>query len=626
MLFLHFIHLLLLGLGVAAKTHVFHYNATYVDANPDGTFQRRMIGINNEWPVPTIRVRKNDRVQIHLTNGLGDRNTSLHFHGLFMKGNNAMDGPEMVTQCPIPPGYTFTYDFIVADQAGTYWYHSHSGSQYADGLRGLFIIEDDLPFEFDEEVTLSMADYYHLESPEIMKKFKSRYNPTGAEPIPQNSLLNDTKNLTWSVQQDTTYLVRLVNMGLFASQYLYIEDHKFTIVEIDGILVKPVEVDSLYIAVAQRYSILVHTKKANKNFRLVNIIDETMLDVLPQDLQVISTNWVQYDTNGELPAPLKNGAGSFEKLVKSLNPCDDFKLQPLDKVALLEEPDYQISLDFTMDNLGDGVNYAFFNNITYTPPKVPTLMSVFSSGEHASEAVIYGSNTNTFVLGHNEVVEIVVNNMDPGKHPFHLHGHVFQVIYRSPEGDDEENPIVYDPSNPEHHVFPEYPMIRDTIEVNANGFIIIRFKSDNPGVWFFHCHVDWHLEQGLAITLVEAPKEILKQNISQNHFDACVQGSVPSVGNAAANNIEWFDLTGENRQFVPLPEGFTTKGYLALLACTIVAVYGVFTIYKYGIEDVNSESNEATMTKLYQILHKHNALDSEQEEAFLRSENYERSE
>jgi iron transport multicopper oxidase len=621
MLFLHFIYLLLLGLGVAAKTHVFHYNATYVDANPDGTFQRRMIGINNEWPVPTIRVRKNDRVQIHFTNGLGDRNTSLHFHGLFMKGNNAMDGPEMVTQCPIPPGFTFTYDFIVADQAGTYWYHSHSGSQYADGLRGLFIIEDDLPFEFDEEVILSMADYYHLESPEIMKKFKSRYNPTGAEPIPQNSLLNDTKNLTWSVQQDTTYLVRLVNMGLFASQYLYIEDHKFTIVEIDGILVKPVEVDSLYIAVAQRYSILVHTKKANKNFRLVNIIDETMLDVLPQDLQVISTNWVQYNKNGELPAPLENGAGSFEKLVESLNPYDDFKLQPLDKVALLEEPDYQISLDFTMDNLGDGVNYAFFNNITYTPPKVPTLMTVLSSGEHASEAVIYGSNTNTFVLGHNEVVEIVINNMDPGKHPFHLHGHAFQVIYRSPEGDDEENPIVYDPSNPKHHEFPEYPMIRDTIEVNANGFIIIRFKSDNPGVWFFHCHVDWHLEQGLAITLVEAPKEILKQNISQNHFDACIQGKVPFEGNAAANNVEWFDLNGENRQFVPLPEGFTTKGYFALLVCTIVAVYGVFTIYKYGIEDVNSESNEATMTKLYQILHKYNALDSEQEEAFLRSEN-----
>lgn len=622
MLFLHLLYALVLGLGVSAKTHVFHFNATYVDANPDGTFARRMIGINNEWPVPTIRVRKNDRVQIHFTNGLDDRNSSLHFHGLFMKGNNAMDGPEMVTQCPVPPGFTFVYDFTVEDQAGTFWYHSHSGSQYADGLRGLFIIEDDLPFEYDEEVSLTLADYYHKESPAVMKKFLNRYNPTGAEPIPQNALLNDTRNLTWSVQPDTTYFLRVVNVGLFAAQYLYIEDHTFTIVEIDGILVSPVEVDSLYITVAQRYGVLLHTKKSGKNVRLVNVIDQIMLDVLPLDLQVISTNWIKYN-DGELPAPLPNGGDSFEKLIDALNPYDDFNLRPLDNVPLLPEPDYQIALDFAMDNLGDGVNYAFFNDVTYTLPKVPTLMTVLSAGKHAENPLIYGSNTNTFVLGHNEVIEIVVNNMDPGKHPFHLHGHAFQVIYRSPEGEDDDNPIVYDPTNPEHHEFPEYPMIRDTVQIKANGFVIIRFKSDNPGVWFFHCHVDWHLEQGLAITLVEAPQEILKQNISQNHFDACVQAKVPYEGNAAGNKDDWFNLEGENIQVAPLPEGFTLKGYIALLLCTLVAIYGVFTIYKYGIEDVNSESNEATMAKLYKILHQHNALDSEQEEAFLNTQNRE---
>ncbi|KAL6024332.1 ferroxidase fet3, partial [Candidozyma auris] len=149
-----------------------------------------------------------------------------------------MDGPEHVTQCPIPPGHTFTYNFTVDDQAGTYWYHSHSGSQYSDGLRGMFIIEEEsrdlYPFTFDEEVPLTVCDWYHAQSSDIMSQFLSRYNPTGAEPIPQNSLFNDTRNVTWNVEPDKTYFLRIVNMGMFVpANNLYIENHTFTIVEVD---------------------------------------------------------------------------------------------------------------------------------------------------------------------------------------------------------------------------------------------------------------------------------------------------------------------------------------------------------------------------------------------------------
>lgn len=63
---------------------------------------------------------------------------------------------------------------------------------------------------------------------------------------------------------------------------------------------------------------------------------------------------------------------------------------------------------------------AFFNGITYVSPKVPTLYTALSVGELATNPVVYGSNTNSFVLKHNEVIEIVLNNLDPGKHPFHL--------------------------------------------------------------------------------------------------------------------------------------------------------------------------------------------------------------
>lgn len=81
------------------------------------------------WPLPTLRVQKGDTVNLYLINGFDDRNTSLHFHGMFQNGSSQMDGPEMVTQCPIPVGETMLYNFTVADQVGSFWYHSHTSGQ-----------------------------------------------------------------------------------------------------------------------------------------------------------------------------------------------------------------------------------------------------------------------------------------------------------------------------------------------------------------------------------------------------------------------------------------------------------------------------------------------------------------
>jgi iron transport multicopper oxidase len=61
-------------------------------------------------------------------------------------------------------------------------------------------------------------------------------------------------------------------------------------------------------------------------------------------------------------------------------------------------------------------NYAFFNDITYVRPVVPTLYTVMTAGELATNAEIYGTDTHSFVLEHNQVIEMVVNNHDTGKH------------------------------------------------------------------------------------------------------------------------------------------------------------------------------------------------------------------
>ena len=68
------------------------------------------------------------------------------------------------------------------------------------------------------------------------------------------------------------------------------------------------------------------------------------------------------------------------------------------------------------------------------------------------------------------------------RHPFHLHGHAFQVVSRS----EEEAGTYIDGGD-----MPATPMRRDTVLVRPNGNLALRFKADNPGVWLFHCHIEW---------------------------------------------------------------------------------------------------------------------------------------
>lgn len=567
---------------VNAKTHTWYFKTGWVDANPDGVQERKVIGFNDTWPLPTLRVKKGDRINLYLINGFDTANTSLHFHGMFQNGSSQMDGPEMVTQCPIPAGETMLYNFTVSDQVGTFWYHSHTKGQLGDGMRAPFIIEDDeYPFDFDEEVVLSLSDWYHDSSDDLIKTFLDRYNPTGAEPIPSNLLFNETRNNSWVVEPNKTYFVRIVNIGGFVTQYLWMEDHEFEVVEVDGIYVEKNKTDMLYITVAQRYGVLIKTKNStDKNYAMMSKFDDTMLDVIPDELQLNSTNYIIYDEDKAKPEEYK--VDSIDDFL------DDFYLTPLNKEKLYDDADQTITVDVTMDNLGDGVNYAFFNNITYVKPKLPPLMTVLSSGEYATNELVYGTNTHTYVLQDNDVIDIVLNNGDTGRHPFHLHGHVFQLIARGSAVDDDDDPVTY--ADVEDDVeFPEYPMMRDTVYVEPQSYMVIRFKADNPGVWFFHCHIEWHLIQGLALVLVEAPLQIQedpRQELQEDVKKHCEMLDMPYKGNAAGNSKDYLDLTGQNVQVKALPAGFTARGIVALVFSCVAGFLGIAMIAIYGMADI----------------------------------------
>jgi FtsP/CotA-like multicopper oxidase with cupredoxin domain len=117
---------------------------------------------NGQVPGPQIRVKEGDRVRINLRNNL-EESTAIHFHGV--ETPNDQDGVPFITQPPVKPGESHTYEFIVPN-AGSHMYHSHhnSAKQVGMGLLGAFIVDprNPRPIEkVDVDYTMILNDGYH---------------------------------------------------------------------------------------------------------------------------------------------------------------------------------------------------------------------------------------------------------------------------------------------------------------------------------------------------------------------------------------------------------------------------------------------------------------------------------
>jgi len=164
-------------------------------------------------------------------------------------------------------------------------------------------------------------------------------NPDGAEPVPYNALMNEELSPQFPVVAGKTYLFRIINMAAFSQFFLHFDQHTMTIVEVDGIYTQPTVVSDLYIATAQRYSVLVTMKAtATKNFAILAAADTDKYDNVPSYLSPNVTGSLVYDKTK--PIPLEAPA------VQSFNTMDDFTMVPLDRAPLLAgKPDTSIVLD-----------------------------------------------------------------------------------------------------------------------------------------------------------------------------------------------------------------------------------------------------------------------------------------
>ncbi|OBZ65410.1 Laccase-4 [Grifola frondosa] len=444
------------------------------DIAPDG-YTRAAVLTNSVFPGPLITGNMGDNFQINviddLTNATMLKTTTIHWHGLFQKGTSWADGPAFVTQCPIASGNSFLYDFDVPDQAGTFWYHSHLSTQYCDGLRGPLVVYDpndpyaDLYDVDDDSTVITLADWYH-----IAARLGAAF-PAGPDSILINGLGRavdgDTTNLTViSVEQGKRYRIRLISMSC---------DPNFTF-----------SIDTVFV--------YTYCKPDGRQ----------LLD--PADPNVGNTGFDNGINSAILRYSGAEDADPTSNQTTSVAALDEADLVPLVNAtapgeAVVGGVDYALNLDFNFN----GSNY-FINDATFTPPTVPVLLQILSGAQTAQDLLPNGS---VYTLPSNSTIEISMPgtaNAPGTPHPFHLHGHTFSVVRVA--GSDTYN---YD-----------NPVQRDTVSTGVAGDnVTIRFTTDNPGPWFLHCHIDFHLQAGFAIVFAEDAADIATETVPDSWSDLC---------------------------------------------------------------------------------------------------------
>ncbi|KAL1839341.1 hypothetical protein VTJ49DRAFT_1637 [Mycothermus thermophilus] len=534
--FRHLLLFLVLWIGGAsADTVTYDWNITWVWASPDG-FAREVIGVNNQWPCPLIEATVGDTVVINLYNQLGNQTCGLHFHGIDQANTPWMDGPSGVTQCGVPPDTSLKYQFTV-DHPGTYWYHSHAPGQYPDGLRGPIVFHDpNDPYsgQYDEDYILAVSDWYHSESLPLVQEMLQPENTDFLPPIPDNIT-------------NKTYRIRWINYAAFAAAMLHFDSHTMSVIMIDGQYVKRQDAYQLRLSPAQRYDfLLTGSTNDSGNYPYLMSLDLNRDWTNTTEEQRWDLNYTGYLVMDK-SQPL-----SDQDVVDLWQPRDEVDFEPYDDEGILDPYDQMIMLNFTFCFDENDYPRACFNNLTYVGQLVPTLYSAATTGTDNSNPVVYGQ-VNPLIVNNSAIVQIVINNFDTSAHPFHLHGHHFQVVYRAPSeagvwpGRDEN--------------YTSVPPRRDTVTVQPNSYVVLRFKANNPGVWLLHCHIEWHVEMGLTATIIEAPDVLRGMTFPDDHIAVCNKSGIPTEGNAAGNTENYTDTTG--MQTVPDEEytgaEYTTK-------------------------------------------------------------------
>ena len=493
------------------------------------------IAVNGSVPGPLLRLREGEDVVITVRNTL-DEDSSIHWHGLLLPFQ--YDGVPGVSFPGIAPGKSFTYRFKVR-QAGTYWWHSHSGLQEQSGHYGPIIIDPKGPDPIapDRDYVLLLSEFTPIHPHSIMNRLKKgegyfnyqqltasdAYPLSGADRrmwTQMRMLPTDISDVTGSTY---TYLangrgpnegleyafkpgerirLRLINGSAMTFFNVRIPGLPMTVVAADGQDVRPIEVDELQIGVAETYDVVVTPGSAAAYAIIGEAMDRSGFALAT----LASAPGLRAALPPRRPPPLltmadmgmDHGAGSHSMAGMKMR---DTSLLPPD-VAIGPGID-MVSMN-PIDRMGDpgiGLDDVGHRVLTYkqlaartprTMVRTPTrLLEIHLTGNMerymwSFDGRKYAAVTDDPIrFAYDERVRVRLINNTMMAHPIHLHGHFFELV-NGAEG--AEQPL------------------KHTMIVQPGGSAQFDLTADAPGDWAFHCHLLYHMHAGMMqVVTVAAP-------------------------------------------------------------------------------------------------------------------------
>ncbi|XP_051117912.1 L-ascorbate oxidase-like [Andrographis paniculata] len=529
---------------VEGRIRHYKWEVRYEFKSPD-CFKKLAITINGATPGPTIVADQGDTVVVELKNSLLTENVAIHWHGIRQIGTPWMDGTEGVTQCPILPGQTFVYKFVV-DRPGTYLYHAHYGMQREAGLYGSIRVSlpegQSEPFAYDYDRSIILTDWYHKSTYEqaaglssipfvwvgepqsILIQGKGRFDCTtpGIESGRCNATNPECVPYALTVVPGKTYRLRVGSLTALAALSLEIEGHNMTVVESDGHYVEPFVVKNLFIYSGETYSVLITANQnPSRNYWLsAKVVSRN--STTPNGLAVFN----YYPNHPRRSPPTAPPAGprwddvaareSQSAAVKSHRGYIHTPPQKSDRV---------ITMLNTQNRQHGRVRWSV-NNVTYNLPHTPYLIAYKHNltgafdqtpppeGYDEASYDIYSvaKNVNAtasdgaYRLKFNTTVDIILQNANTmnvnnsESHPWHLHGHDFWVLAHGAGK--------FNWSRDAGKFNLVDPIMKNTVVVHPFGWTALRFRADNPGVWAFHCHIESHFYMGMGVVFEEGVERL----------------------------------------------------------------------------------------------------------------------
>lgn len=520
--------------------------------------------INGGIPGPTLRFKEGDTARIRVHNNMNVA-TSIHWHGVLVPPG--MDGVPYLSFPPIEPGTVFTYEFPIR-QSGTYWYHSHTGTQQQVGVYGAMVIE---PFQDaskpDHDHVVMLSDWTDEEPHEVSRTLKrgsewyalkkgSAQSIFGAASLGRlgdyfarelqrmpamdiadvaydRFLVNGKPETMLPAAPGETVRLRIIDGSSTTYFHLEFAGGPMTIVAADGQDVEPIQKTRFLIGAAETYDVLVHVPSAGMHeFRAT-----------AHDGSGYASVWIgagERNPAPDLPKPnLYHGMGHHGlKQIFSLTPAGTMGMPDHDVEAGKFDQPGMMGMKGVHDS-GDpsGMKMDGMDHGTHSMP-VPTQtrpmdkehgacsgllgedvcasknlavdgvdpsrpwppyaglrsasQTVFPRGRPVREIrlTLDGdmeryvwflnnkplSESDSIHIREGEVVRFIMINRTMMHHPMHLHGHFFRVI--NDQGD--------------------HAPLKHTVDVAPMSTTVIEFDANEFGDWFFHCHLLYHMEAGMA--------------------------------------------------------------------------------------------------------------------------------